>query len=70
MLLPGLAFDLEGNRVGYGGGYYDRYLSRHDGAGLHTVAVAYDFQVVERLEAESFDKRPELIVTERRNIEL
>lgn len=64
MLLPGLAFDIEGNRAGYGGGYYDRYLSRHGEAELCRVAVAYDFQVLDRLEADSFDKRPDLIVTE------
>lgn len=66
MLLPGLAFDLQGNRVGYGGGYYDRYLGCHRGAGLCTVAVAYDFQVVEWLEAEGFDQRPDMLVTEKR----
>ena len=63
MLLPGLAFDWDRNRVGYGGGYYDRYLNRYDNTGLLTVAVAYDFQVVEKIEAQEHDRRPQMIIT-------
>lgn len=64
MLLPGLAFDRQMHRVGYGGGYYDRYLERCDLSKLVTVAVAFDFQVVDQIEAEQFDIAPEWLITD------
>lgn len=63
MLLPGLAFDREGHRVGYGGGYYDRYLARFGGPSLHLYAVAYDFQIVDHIEAGKHDIPPHRIIT-------
>ena len=65
MLLPGLAFDRERHRVGYGGGFYDRYLADKAGKDLITVAIAYDFQVVEELSVEAFDWKPDILVTDR-----
>ncbi|MEG1741428.1 MAG: 5-formyltetrahydrofolate cyclo-ligase [Acetivibrio sp.] len=53
MILPGLAFDKKGNRLGYGAGYYDRYLCRHPHH--KTVGIAYDFQMVETLYPEMTD---------------
>lgn len=64
MLLPGLAFDRQKNRAGYGGGYYDRYLARHDSRKLTTVALAFDFQIVEQIETQAFDIRPDYILTQ------
>ena len=53
VLMPGLAFDPEGRRCGYGGGFYDRYLAAHPS---HTLlALCYDFQLFERLETEAHD---------------
>ena len=53
VLMPGLAFDPAGHRIGYGGGFYDKFLAREP---HHpTVALCYDFQVIERLETEEFD---------------
>ncbi len=63
MLLPGLAFDRQGNRVGYGGGYYDRYLQKYGNERLFTWAVAYDFQIVDQIECKEFDIRPQKIIT-------
>ncbi|MBE6958808.1 MAG: 5-formyltetrahydrofolate cyclo-ligase [Ruminococcaceae bacterium] len=53
VLMPGLAFDREGHRIGYGGGFYDKFLSAEQ---THpTVALCYDFQLVEELPTEEFD---------------
>ena len=62
VLMPGLAFDREGHRVGYGGGYYDRYLSTHPG---HTkVALCYGFQLLDAIEAEEHDIPADLVITD------
>ena len=53
VLMPGLAFDPEGHRLGYGGGFYDRYLSAEPGH--PTVALCYDFQLLPHLDTEEFD---------------
>ena len=63
MLLPGLAFDRKGHRVGYGGGYYDRYLAKYRMEKLHRYAVAYDFQIVDNIESEAHDIAPDRIIT-------
>lgn len=53
VLLPGLVFDEHGNRIGYGGGYYDRFLRQEP---EHpTIALCYDFQVVPQLAPEPHD---------------
>jgi len=64
VIVPGVAFDEKRNRIGYGKGYYDRYLAAHPK--LHTVAVAFELQIVERIEAEEQDVRLDMLVTERR----
>lgn len=53
VLMPGLAFDPQGHRIGYGGGFYDRFLSREPNH--PTVALCYAFQVLPALETEEFD---------------
>ena len=53
ILMPGLAFDPEGRRCGYGGGFYDRYLAAHPDH--PTLAMCYDFQMLPHLDVESFD---------------
>lgn len=65
MLMPGLAFDRLGNRVGYGAGYYDRYLEQYDTDRLYKVGYAFDFQVIDTIEAEEHDRKVDCIVTER-----
>jgi len=66
MLLPGLAFDFEKNRAGYGGGFYDRYLERCNMKLLTTVGIAYDFQIVDRISTEPFDSKVQWIITDKR----
>ncbi len=53
VLMPGLAFDLEGHRIGYGGGFYDKFLA--DEPDHPTLALCYGFQVVSHLQTERFD---------------
>ena len=52
VLMPGLAFDPQGHRIGYGGGFYDKFLAKE----MHpTLALCYDFQMLDHLETEQFD---------------
>ena len=60
VLMPGLVFDPQGHRIGYGGGFYDKFLSREP---RHpTVALCYDFQMVDQLETERFDIPVDLVL--------
>jgi 5-formyltetrahydrofolate cyclo-ligase len=70
MLVPGLAFDAAGRRLGLGGGYYDdagRRL-RQGGRGL-MVGFAYDFQVVDQCPSDENDVAVDVVVTDRRVLE-
>lgn len=60
VLMPGLAFDPQGHRIGYGGGFYDKFLSREPDH--PTVALCYSFQVLEKLETEEFDIPVDLVL--------
>ena len=62
MCMPGLAFDRSYNRIGYGGGFYDRYLSVENK--LYKAALAYEAQLLESIPAQVGDVRPYMIVTE------
>jgi 5-formyltetrahydrofolate cyclo-ligase len=63
VFVPGLAFDLRGNRLGRGKGWYDRVIKELGGALL--VALAYDFQIVDEVPAEEWDQRVHYVITER-----
>ena len=60
MIMPGVAFDYFRNRLGYGGGYYDRYLA--DKPYLHTIAIGFCCQMTDLIEAEETDIRPGQII--------
>ena len=70
MLIPGLCFDIKGRRIGYGGGYYDRYLTKYPEDKFHITALAYEYQIFENLPFAENDKPVNLIVTENRCIEI
>lgn len=53
VLMPGMAFDPQGHRCGYGGGFYDKFLASEPGH--PTLALCYDFQVLPHLDTEEFD---------------
>lgn len=53
VLMPGLAFDSQGNRMGYGGGFYDKFLEKEPNH--PTLALCYDFQMLPHLETEAHD---------------
>lgn len=62
MIMPGVAFDAKKNRIGYGGGYYDKYLEAH--TGLCRLAVAFELQFMKSVPTEPTDICPEMIITE------
>lgn len=70
MIIPGAVFDAHYHRIGYGGGYYDRYLARCEKqlvtGCLYKAALAYELQLVERLPVQAHDQQVDRIVTEQR----
>ena len=64
LIMPGIAFDAKGGRVGHGGGFYDRYLQDNSDEIKHTIAIAYSLQVLDSVPMERFDIPVEVIVTE------
>ena len=60
VLMPGLAFDPQGHRIGYGGGFYDKFLAQEP---EHpTIALCYDFQVLPHLDTQEFDIPVDLVL--------
>ena len=53
VLMPGMAFDPQGHRIGYGGGFYDKFLAAEPGH--PTVALCYDFQMLPQLQTQEHD---------------
>ena len=70
LLIPLLSFDKKLNRVGYGGGFYDRYIHKIKRKKKPLlVGLAYSFQKVKKIPINEHDKKLDLIVTERNIIE-
>ena len=65
VLVPGVAFDRRGRRIGFGAGFYDRFLKRLPKKTLK-IGLAYDFQVVKHIPAEKHDVKLDALVTESR----
>lgn len=69
IIIPGIAFDRSGNRIGFGKGYYDRFLKKVKPGALK-IAMAYDFQVLKDLPTDSFDVNMDMIITDKEIIEI
>jgi len=63
IIVPGVAFDRNGNRVGRGKGFYDRLLAETRAL---KIGVGYDFQLVDEIDAEPHDVRVDIVITDRR----
>lgn len=68
VLMPGVAFDPGGGRLGYGGGYYDRFLEKC-GPGCALIAVAFEIQIVDHVPCADHDAHIHKVVTEARVID-
>lgn len=62
MFVPGIAFDRQLHRIGYGGGYYDAWLGKY-GASVYTCGLAYDFQLLPSIPFEAHDQPVNMLVT-------
>lgn len=63
VVVPGVVFDRQGNRLGYGAGYYDRFLQRCRPSAAR-IALAFDLQLVDQLPSEPHDQRMDYVITE------
>lgn len=66
LIVPGVAFDRNRHRCGYGQGFYDRYLSAHPQHA--TIAIAFDFQIMDEVPADEHDIFPQVLITEKEEV--
>ena len=66
LVIPMVAFDKNCNRLGYGGGYYDRFLEKNQNINLIKIGLAFSFQKVNQLPVNKFDKKLDYIFTEKK----
>ena len=69
MIVPGVAFDEECNRLGYGGGYYDRYFAENIDCQVPRIAICYEIQMLQEVPIDEYDQKVDKIITEKREIE-
>ncbi len=62
IIVPGVAFDLSGHRLGYGGGYYDAFLKQTLAL---KIAIGFEFQIVEKIPTRAEDEKIDILVTEK-----
>ena len=67
LIVPGVAFDSKGNRLGYGGGYYDRFFPMLK-PGVLLVALVFDLQIQPEIPVDEWDRRVDMVITEKRII--
>ncbi len=68
VMVPGVAFDVSGARIGFGMGFYDKFLHRLS-KGVKTIGLAFDFQVVDKIPVDSHDFIIDKVITEKRVID-
>ena len=66
-ITPGLAFDIYGNRIGYGGGYYDKLLKEMP-KNVIRIGIGFDFQILGQVPRSDFDEPVQFLVTETRTL--
>lgn len=62
LLMPGVAFDMEKNRIGYGKGFYDRFLQDKEELRLYSIAICFSCQIVDKIPCSEHDIRPYQII--------
>ena len=62
VIMPGVAFDMRGNRIGYGKGYSDKYFSKN--SNLYKMAIAFSIQILPEILADEFDVRANCVIIE------
>lgn len=62
VIVPGLAFGKDLNRIGYGGGFYDRYFAEHEDRTFMKTALCYDFQVFDSLPSDAHDAKVDILI--------
>ena len=62
IIVPGVAFDKNCNRIGFGKGYFDRFLKTQKAT---TIGLAHNFQIVKKIQAKKFDVPTDFVITER-----
>ena len=68
LLIPLVAFDQNLNRLGYGGGFYDRYIKKNKkDKKIITIGLAYSFQKVKKIITNRYDTKLDFVVTEKKN---
>lgn len=66
LIIPGIAFDLQGNRIGYGKGYYDRFLSKRKAN--YIIGLAFENQIINKIPKTGYDIPVNILFTEKRII--
>lgn len=69
ILIPGIAFDYNGSRIGFGKGYYDKYIKRTR-KDVKRVALAYNLQIVDFIDKDDHDESVDFIITEKQIIKI
>lgn len=67
VIVPGVVFDIEGYRIGYGGGYYDRFIPRLSNKTI-TISLAFHMQLIDTVPTSEYDKAVDYIITEKQFI--
>jgi len=68
-VIPGSVFDIQGGRLGYGGGYYDRFLV-NDAPQAKRIGLAFELQVVDKVPVEPHDQPLDILITEKRIVNI